>query len=115
MKLLRWLLASLLLLSLLGAALFAFAIYTQTGLRWTLAALQAVLPVALEVSAIDGRLAGPLTVTDLDYQDESFQLRISRITIDWQPAKLLERELHISLLRLENVGVVTGAARSVRP
>jgi len=115
MKLLRWLLVSLLLLSLLGAALFALTIYTQTGLRWTLAALQAVLPVTLEVGAIDGRLAGPLTVTDLDYQDDSFQLRISRITIDWQAAKLLERELQISVLQLENVGVVTAAAPQAAP
>ena len=110
MKLLRWLLTSLLLLSLLGAALLAVTLYTQTGLRWTLAALQAGLPVTLEIGAIDGRLAGPLTVTDLDYRDESFALRISRITLDWQPAKLLERELQISVLQLGNVGVVTAAA-----
>ena len=114
-ELLRWLLASLLLLVLLVAGLLAFTLYTQTGLRWTLAALQAGLPVTLEIGAIDGRLAGPLTVTDLDYRDESLELRISRITLDWQPAKLLERELQISVLQLGNVGVVTAAAPQAAP
>ena len=115
MKPLRWLLASLLLLSLLGVGMLTLAFYTQTGLRWTLAALQAALPVTLEVADIEGRLAGPLTVTGLAYRDDGFELRISRISIDWQPAKLLQRELQISVLQLENVAVVTAAAPQAAP
>jgi translocation and assembly module TamB len=110
MKIVRRLLASLLLLVLLGAGVVAFLLYTQTGLRWTLAAAQAALPATLEAEALEGRLAGPLTVTNLDYRAGDFRLSIARLVFDWHPGKLLERELRISLLQAERVEVQTAAA-----
>jgi translocation and assembly module TamB len=111
---LRWLLASLLLV-LLGVGMLALVFYTETGLRWSVAALQTALPDRLEIGAVQGRLAGPLSATDINYRDASFQLSVSRVAIDWQPAKLLDRELHISLLHFDKVAVVTATAPEAAP
>jgi translocation and assembly module TamB len=106
-RLLRRLLASLLIAVLLGVAMASFAVLTETGLRWTLATLQATLPATVEVGSVEGRLAGPLTVTNLSYRDDAFQLSISRLVLHWRPAELLQRRLQISLLKADVVEVVT--------
>jgi len=115
MKLLRWLLASLLLLVLLGAGILAFTLYTQTGLRWTLAALESSLSGALHIGEIEGRLTGPLTVTDLRYQAGGVRVNVSGLAIDWQPARLAQHELLISSLQAARVEVVTSPATDTPP
>jgi translocation and assembly module TamB len=115
MRILRWLLLSVLLMALLVAGLLGFTLYTQTGLRWTLAAVEASLPGALTIDGIKGRLAGPLTLTNLRYRDASVEVNASRLVFDWSPGKLLDRELHIALLQAERVDVLTTAAPDETP
>jgi translocation and assembly module TamB len=115
MRILRWLLISVLLMALLVACLLGFTLYTQTGLRWTLAAVESSLPGALTIDEIEGRLAGPLTLANLRYRDASVAVDASRIVFDWNPGKLLDRELEIALLRAERVDVRTTATPDETP
>jgi len=46
-------------------------------------------------------------VTGLHYRSQGLELRISRVAVDWRPAKLLQRELRISSLQLGTVEAVT--------
>jgi translocation and assembly module TamB len=115
MKTLRWLLASMLLLVLVVAGLLTFIAHTQTGLRWTLAALETSLPGALNIDEVEGQLAGPLTLTNLRYQDTRVEVNVSRIVLDWKPGKLLDRELQISLLQVETVDVLTALGPDAAP
>ncbi len=110
MKLLRRLLLLCLAVLLLAAGLLACVLYTETGLRWALAALDGRLPFELEVGDLEGRLAGPLTLTDVHYGDPGVQVGIARLSIDWQPRRLLDSEFRILRLRVEQIAIVTTPA-----
>lgn len=73
-------------------------LYTETGLRWTFDQVQRLTPGQLTVDSFDGRLAGPLTMTGLRYENAAFSLRIDRLTLRWQPGRLFDGRVVIDAL-----------------
>ncbi|MDR0529632.1 MAG: translocation/assembly module TamB domain-containing protein [Zoogloeaceae bacterium] len=103
-------------LSLLGAIFFFAALLpwlflTHSGLRAMLGAVTSVSGGRLEIQGIEGRFQDTFTLTGLrwytaeeagktDAAARSPLIRISRITLDWQPALLLRGRLAIHSLSI---------------
>lgn len=85
------------------AALAAGALtllYTETGLRWAFDQAQRLAPGRLTVESFDGRLAGPLGITGLHYENDAIDLRVDRIALHWRPGRLFDGRLVIDTLEL---------------
>lgn len=100
---------------LLGAA--AGLLYTETGLHWSFRALQAVVPGKLEARQLTGRLAGPLKIEDLRYEDTSMSFAGGTLRLDWAPARLLAGRVRIETLAVSDVEIAINrpAESSDRP
>ena len=86
------------LVALLGAAYWLGG--TTAGLRFIAARALPLLPITLEIEAIEGRLAGPIVLGRLDFVAPGVSGEIARVELDWRPAALLRRTLHIDALRI---------------
>lgn len=113
MKALRWLLLALLLPP--AAALWLAG--TESGLDWTWRLVRPYLPAAVSVAEVDGRLIGPLTVRGLRVAQADGGLELERLTLDWQPTRLLAGEVRVSNLDIEGLRYVapSGPAESPPP
>lgn len=78
-------------------------LYTGAGLRWTFDQIQRLTPGQLTVDAFDGRLAGPLTLTGLRYENAAIRLHIDRITLRWRPGRLFDGRLVIDALEFGTI------------
>ncbi|MGE0371068.1 MAG: translocation/assembly module TamB domain-containing protein [Gammaproteobacteria bacterium] len=92
------------------AAGAAALLYTETGLRWAFDQVQRLVPGQLSVEGFDGRLAGPLTISGLRYEDEAFSVRADRIALRWRPGRLFDGLLVIDALELGAVEVTINPA-----
>lgn len=81
----------------------AALLYTEAGLQWSFARVQRLLPGQLAVERIEGRLAGPLTLSGLRYEDASLIVRADRLTLRWQPGRLVDGLLLVDALELRAV------------
>ncbi len=89
---------------------------SEAGLRWVYPYLARFLPAEVSVSAVSGRLIGPLALDDVRYRSAEIALRIDRLTLDWRPVALLGNRLHITRLRTEGVRIdLRAPARSTAP
>jgi translocation and assembly module TamB len=93
-------LSTLLILLLLWVVIYYLA-FTHDGSRRTFYLIQRLLPGDLQVDVFDGRLAGPLELTGLIYQQEDgLRFQSERINLNWQPSQLLGLRLEVSELSL---------------
>lgn len=112
MKLRRYLLISLAglgTLLVLLLCMLAFLLYTPTGARWTLSLLQEATPLEIGVDALEGRLAGPLTIRQLRVRSGDFGLKVAEIGLDWRPGALLHGELHLIDFSLRGIDLTLPA------
>jgi translocation and assembly module TamB len=86
------------LVALLGAAGWLGG--TTAGLRFIVARALPLLPVTVEIDLIEGRLVGPIVLGRLDFVAPGASGEIARVELDWRPAALLGRTLHIDALRI---------------
>src|SRR5690606_29914081 len=79
---------------------------TESGLRavWRIAA--GFVPAEVGVGVVDGRLVGPMVLTDVRYGAENLEASVERIELDWQPRALLRGVLAVDYLRAAGVDVV---------
>ncbi|MFS8609612.1 MAG: hypothetical protein LOD94_16715, partial [Gammaproteobacteria bacterium] len=106
-------------LAVVGAALLAacglvaWLALTESGLltAWRLAA--PLLPRALAVGAVDGRLAGPIVLRDVVYRDDAWSATISRVELEWRPSRLLVGALDVERLLASDVELIR--LRSAEP
>jgi translocation and assembly module TamB len=104
MTLKHWLLGgllSLVILLLILLSIGSYLAYTQQGARWLFGLAQHFAPGELQAQQINGRLAGALDIQGLDYRQGDLHLASQQLRLSWHPAKLLQRELHISELVLQ--------------
>ncbi|MGD9169667.1 MAG: translocation/assembly module TamB domain-containing protein, partial [Candidatus Thiodiazotropha sp.] len=93
-------LSTLLVLLLLWAVIY-YLVFTQDGSRRSFSLAQRLLPGDLQVEIIHGRLAGPLELTGVSYQQEDgLRFQSERINLDWRPYRLLDLRLEVSELSL---------------
>lgn len=74
---------------LLAMALLTWLVTTQSGLIWVYQQAENHLPSGLSTSTIEGRLIGPVSISDLDYRFEQGFLKADQVTLDWSPLTLL--------------------------
>ena len=74
---------------------------TTSGLRFIVARALPHLPVTLDTAQLDGRLVGPLSTGRIELNAPGVRGTIERIELDWRPAALASRTLHIRALRIE--------------
>ena len=103
----------------LGAAVLlaglVFIIYTPTGLRWTYHVARSLVPGTLTIARLDGRLAGPVTMESLSYENTVVRITGGRLTIDWSLPRLLIGQLDISHISAEDVTVAVKKSPDRQP
>jgi translocation and assembly module TamB len=109
---LRWLIVA----SLLGAVAGGLNVLlrTEMGLRWAFHFLQTRVPGHLAVERINGRLVGPILLTNVHYDGDSASITAAKIAVDWQPLRLAGGSLHVSGLAIERLDVAVRAAVTPR-
>ena len=89
-------LLALVLVLVLFAGAAAWLLGTGSGLRFALARAQDFIPGTLQVSGAEGRLAGPLDIATLSYNDgEGTVVKLGRIHLDLRVLPLLYERLHV--------------------
>lgn len=64
----------------------------------------------LQITAADGRLAGPLSIGELRWQDKGMQVGVQAIRLDWSPRALFDGRLHIAELTLGELRIDVAAS-----
>jgi translocation and assembly module TamB len=95
--------AAALLLALVG--LGAWLVATESGLRFVAARALPHLPVTLDPASLRGRLIGPLSVGRVEFAVPGVAGEIGAATLDWRPAALLGRRLHLRAIEVDALRV----------
>lgn len=99
LSLLRWLPAAALMLALL----LVFA--TPWGVQWAWQIAEPRLPAGVSVGSVEGRLIGPLTVTDVAVETETATVALQRARLDWRPSRLLLARVQIADLDVQGLDI----------
>lgn len=84
-------------------AALLFLLYSETGLRLSVFLLTDVLVKPLSVTGVQGRLAGPLTLTGIEYAEPQRHISLEQLTLNWKPSKLLIATAHVTVLHAKNL------------
>jgi len=105
-------LAVLLLLLIAGAA---WIVGSESGANAAWSMLSARAPAMPRVKGLHGRLIGPLQLDQvvIDSADRSITLRDVRL--DWKPAALLQRQLHVTGLRMARIDIANKIRKTTEP
>ena len=87
-------------------ALLLWAAVSESGLRFVWQRVAARLPPGISIATVEGRLAGPLVLGGITVQSETFELRVERIELRWNPRALLGRTFDVERLDVRVVDVV---------
>lgn len=106
-RLLKWLLiVAALLVVVVGIASF-WLLRTESGLRFALDQALAATNGKLAIQAAEGRLAGPLTLRNVQWRDTGVDARIGSVRLDIAPLALLGKVVHVENLQVTDVVVTT--------
>lgn len=90
----------LLLVALIAAVTWVLA--SEAGLRFAVARVTALEAVPVEIDAVEGRLAGPLTLEGLRVRLDAVDVDVPSLTLDWRPWRLAyRREVRVLELTLD--------------
>ena len=106
-KRLYWVFGTLLGLVLVLITTVIVLLGTETGLSWALRQTERVAPELLEIGALEGHLLDRLQVQKMQLNLPTTRLRVDAIVLDWQPSALLQREFHLSLLKIDGMTIET--------
>ena len=79
---------------------------TDSGLHWAYQNVKNYLPGELSLGKIEGRLIGPITVIDTEYQQDGVTIKADQLTLDWQPRALLTSKISINSLHIQSLKIV---------
>ena len=85
--------------------LITTALYTNTGLRWTIKIASAVIPGQLSVSNAQGQLAKQINIASFSYRKDSLKISAHNIHLTWQLWDLLDNKLTIKKLHADQINV----------
>lgn len=108
---LRRLLISLLIVAATSAGTLFWLVDSSSGLQ-TLARLAgSVSGGRLQISEVSGQLSGPLQIGEVHWQDETMQLALRELRVDWSPRTLFDaRQLRISELTIGSLTITPAAS-----
>ncbi|MFT6389374.1 MAG: translocation and assembly module TamB [Cellvibrionaceae bacterium] len=81
-------LSGLLALLIICSLVIGWLIATQHGLQWLSKRVLSYLP-ELSIELIEGKLIGPLTIQNLQYNNQEIAFNLKEAALDWQPSELL--------------------------
>ncbi len=90
-------------LAVLPVALGGYLLGTTSGARQVLALALKRSPVPISIERIEGRLAGPLHLWGIVVRTPVAEVEIGHVELDWAPAGLLRRQLHVERFLVEDV------------
>ncbi len=79
--------------------------YTESGLRWLATQVTQVGSVRIRIDGVQGRLAGPLSVTRLEVDQERAHIVVSDIRADVYLRDVLLQTIHADYLEIGNVEI----------
>ena len=83
-RLLRRLAVGFLLPVLVGAAIVAWLLTSQSGARWAFSQVGILMEGGVKAVGVEGRLASPLTIRGLVYETESIRITVETLTLNGQ-------------------------------
>lgn len=98
---------------LLPALFFSWLTLTENGLSWALQQAQTHLPENLSWQNIEGDLTGPITVKDIEFQQDGLIIRAKEVRLDWTPMALLAANINISQLHVRELSIVLPKTEAV--
>ncbi|HBH35070.1 MAG TPA: hypothetical protein DDW45_01270, partial [Gammaproteobacteria bacterium] len=107
----RFLLFVMLTLILIPVALWSAA-STQRGSRWMINSTLRLLPVDVSIQQINGTLLDSLTLTEIQFSAAPHSGSLKKAHLQWQPAALLKRKIHINDLTVDGLALDIGETES---
>jgi translocation and assembly module TamB len=92
----------------LGAVLSGFgwwALGTQGGTHWTFERLGGFLPGELDADSLIGPIRGPLVGVNVRYMSPTVEIKIRRMTLDWNLHRVFANHLDVRTLAADHVRV----------
>ncbi|MDB5842297.1 MAG: hypothetical protein JWQ23_4249 [Herminiimonas sp.] len=102
-------------IAVLLVALGAWLMQTGSGARVAFSLLNRSVGGAMQSTGIQGRLAGPLRIGELRIETASQQILLKDLQFDWRPAELLQRSLHVTLLRIGHLKITSKIEQETEP
>ena len=100
----KWLKLFALLLLLLGGVILWLG-NSSSALNWSYQQLRSSIPGQLQFESLQGKLFGPVKITQLDYQLDGLQFNSEQLIFDWQPLSLLRGKINIRQIILHNTKI----------
>jgi len=113
-RLLLWLFAGILLLSLLAAATVYWAGRSETALRWGIERIARSLPCSLTVNGIRGAFMKPVHVEYLACENTEYRVEARNVALVWSPWLLTNRRLDVTSLHLDAL-IYTSKTTAAQP
>ncbi|MGH8274592.1 MAG: translocation/assembly module TamB domain-containing protein, partial [Gammaproteobacteria bacterium] len=83
----------------------AVLLETQAGLSWAVGVAVKHSGGKLEIGTVEGRLAGPLTLKNVQLTLSNDVITAKRLQLDWSPTALVSGKLYVARLHANTVGV----------
>ena len=81
-------------------ALSFWLLGTQSGAQQALSSLVAITAGAAQVEGVHGRLAGPMTIDRIVYENDQDKITLLNVQLDWQSTALLRARFHVKSLHV---------------
>jgi translocation and assembly module TamB len=105
-RILRWLLATIVIALILSTGSVAMIVATESGTRWLLARVTPYLPTELQISGVSGTLLGGLYADQIRWSDDSTRVTAGEAETQFELLPILQRQVIINTLHVERVDVV---------
>ena len=79
---------------------------TENGLHWAYRQASLYIPGELIFGNMEGRLIGPITISQLDYQFENTEVSAERVILDWSVLSLLSARIDITRLYVQALNII---------
>ena len=89
---------------LLGALITA-GVTSSAGLRALISLVSGLPAISLNVTSASGRLADAWQLEEVTLETTAALITIDRLSVDWRPAELLQRKLHINDISLQGLSI----------
>ena len=87
------------------ASIVFWSLNSQSGLQALLGLAGSATGGRLEISGVTGRLSGPLEIEALRWRDETLQISLTQVHIDWSPDWLSQGRMSIKTLEIDSLRI----------
>lgn len=115
LRLVRFIVGTLIQVVLVALLLALLILGTQTGLRTAVAVAEDLLPGMIQVGRVEGRVLGRLSVGELELHLPGLDLALGSLDLDWTPLAAVAGTLHIRRLAASDIQVVVAPSEEEKP